>query len=177
MEAYTTMKMTVNGNVNTKDLVAVIRESLKNSATDEYEEISVNRFCDDIKTKKNQMYTESSCTLAPYEFDYLKDALIAVAKETDCEFTFEANHEHCNCGYEAYIDAEYKEGILTYKEFASESMAGCCSDEDCGEWIVHALDYDPSKTYVCPECGRELTGEEMFPYGVPTWEVEEIKIK
>ena len=58
-------------------------------------------------------------------------------------------------------------------------MYGCCGDyeEGCGAMIVHAFDYDPSKTYTCPDCGRVVTEEELFPEGVPTWEIEEIKIK
>ena len=82
-----------------------------------------------------------------------------------------------NCGYEAYIESDYANEVLTYKIMASEEMNGFCSDEDCDAFIVHATDYDPSKTYVCPDCGRVVTEEELFPEGVPTWEVEEIRIK
>lgn len=177
MEAYTSMKLNVKGNVDMNIVVEVMRKGLLSKATDEYEERTVNRFCDDIEIKGNQVVVEDSCTLGSWEFEYLREALIAVAKETDCDFTFKANHSSCNCGYEAYIEAEYKDGVLNCKIIGDDDIIGYCSDEDCGEFIVHALDYDPNQTYTCPECGRVVTEEELFPNGVPTWEVEEIRIK
>ena len=132
-------------------------------------------FYNDFTTTDNQIIADCSYTLGSWEFAFLREALITVAKESDSEFTFEAEHISNNCGYEAYIEAEYKDGVLTYKSIAADDMVGCC--EDCGEIIVNAFDYDPSKTYTCPECGRVVPEEELFPYGVPTWEVEEIRIK
>ncbi len=177
MQADTSMKLNVKGNANTNEIAEVIRKALLNKATDDVETKDVNNFCDEMIIKNNQIIEDGGWALCSWEFEYLRDALIAIAKEIDCEFTFNADHHSLNCGYEAYIEAEYKDKDLTIREIASEDMVGCCSDEDCMEFIVYALDYDPSKTYTCPECGRVVPEEELFPYGVPTWEVEEIRIK
>lgn len=175
MEAYTSMKLNVKGNANTKEIAELIKNTFMNKAEDAIDEKNFSNFYNHMKIKKNQIVVEDSYALASWEFEYLKDALVAVAKETDCEFGFDANHYSCNCGYEAYIEAEYKDGVLTYKIIGSENMMGCCPE--CGEDVVYYTEYDPSKTYTCPECGEPLTEEEMFPDGVPTWEVEEIRIK
>ena len=177
MMADTSMKLIVKGNVNTFEIAEIIRKALQSKATDEVETEAVNTFCDDMTINDTQISVEYGWSITSWEFEYFREAVIKVAKEMDCEFTFEANHMSLNCGYEAYIDAEYRNGILTYKIMASEEMNGFCSDEDCDEFIVHATDYDPSKTYTCPECGRVVSEEELFPNGVPAWEVEEIKIK
>lgn len=177
MQADTSMLLNVKGNANTNEIATIIRKALQSKATDDIETKAVNIFCDDMNISNNQISVECGWSITSWEFDYLREAIVAIAKEADCEFKFEADHHSLNCGYEAYIEAEYKNGILTYKEMASEDMAGCCSDEDCGEFIVHALDYDPNQTYTCPECGRVVPEEELFTYGVPTWEVEEIRIK
>ena len=177
MQADTSMKLNVKGNVNTNEIAEVIRKALQSKATDDIETEAVNTFCDDMNISNNQVSVECGWSITSWEFEYLREAVEAVAKETDCEFTFEANHMSLNCGYEAYIEAEYKKSVLIYKYMASEEMNGFCSDEDCSEFIVHATEYDPSKTYTCPECGRVVSEEELFPNGVPAWEVEEIKIK
>ena len=179
MQADTSMKLNVKGNVNTNEIAKVIRKALLSKATDPVDETNINNFCDELEIKSNQIIEEGGWALSSWEFEYLREALVAIATENDCEFTFEADHHSLNCGYEAFIEAEYKNGVLTIREIASEDMMGCCSDfdEGCGELIVHAFDYDPSKTYICPECGRVVPEEELFPDGVPTWEVEEIRIK
>lgn len=177
MQSSTSIKMTITNKADTKEIARLIKTGLLSKATDEYEENAIDRFYNDFTTTDNQIIADCSYTLGSWEFEFLREALITVAKESDNEFTFEAEHISNNCGYEAYIEAEYKDGVLTIREIASEDMVGCCSDEDCMEFIVHALEYDPNKTYICPECGRVVPEDELFEYGVPTWEVEEIKIR
>ena len=177
MMSDTSMILNIKENVSTKEIATIIRKALQSKAIDEVEIEAVNTFCDDIEIKDGQILVEGGWSLASWEFEYLREAVVAIAKETDCEFTFEADHHSLNCGYEAYIEAEYKDGVLNYRIIGDDDIIGYCSDEDCGEHIVHALDYDPTQTYTCPECGRVVSEEELFPNGVPTWEVEEIRIK
>ena len=174
MMSDTSMILNIKENASTKEIATIIRKALQSKAIDEVEIEAVNTFCDDIEIKDGQILVEGGWSLASWEFEYLREAVVAIAKETDCEFIFEADHHSLNCGYEAYIEAEYKSGILTYKHIAAEDMVGYC--EDCGEIIVNAFDYDPTQTYTCPECGRVVSEEELFPNGVPTWEVEKIRI-
>ena len=175
MQADTSMKLNVKGNANTNEIAEVIRKALQSKATDDIETEAVNTFCDDMNISNNQVSVECGWSITSWEFEYLREAVIAIAKETDCEFTFNAEHYSLNCGYEAYIEAEYTNGVLTYKNIGSENLMGCCPE--CGEDVVYYTEYDPSKTYICPECGESLTEEELFPFGVPTWEIEEIKIR
>ena len=177
MEAYTSMHMTVKGRVNVNEVVVLLKNELMKKANDRFSKKYVPVFCNDIKVYGKEVDVDESCSLSSSEMEYFKDVLTTIAESFNCEFTFSANHYSCNCGYEEYIEASYKNGVLTYKDMASEDMVGCCSDEECDEYIVHATEYDPSKTYTCPECGRVVSEEELFPNGVPTWEVEEIRIK
>ena len=176
MAEITRMTLTVKDSNKINHVADVFKRTLKNCVGDTFRERGYEEFEKDLVITDNTLMTESSYAFTSYEFEVLlRKALINIASEVDAEFTFKADEFSDQCGYEAFTEADYVNGILTYKFIASENMMGYC--EECGEDIVYYEEYDPSKTYVCPECGRELTEEEMFPDGVPTWEVEEIRIK
>ena len=175
MEAYTSMKLNVKGNTDMNEVADLFKNTLLSKANDDFSKKYAPVFCDDMQIKDNEIIVDDSCSLSSAEMEFFKDTLTTIAAQLECEFTFEAHNEYCSCGYEEFDEAIYKNGILTYKSIGGDCMFGTCGE--CGELEVSAFDYDPSKTYVCPECGRVVSEEELFPNGVPTWEVEEIRIK
>ena len=177
MEAYTTMKMTVKDTAKANEVADLFKNTIMSKVNDDFSKKYVPVFCNDMKIRENEIVVDDSCSLSSSEVEFFKDVLATIAAEKDCEFTLEAKYEQFTDGFEEYIEAEYKNGVLTYKIIGDDCMLGWCSNDDCGEYIVHVLDYDPSKTYTCPECGRVVPEEELFPNGVPTWEIEEIKIR
>ena len=48
---------------------------------------------------------------------------------------------------------------------------------ECGEYVVRLDEYDPSKTYICPECGEEVDLSENYKACAPVINKETIIIK
>lgn len=176
MAEITGMTLTVTNASKANKALDIFKRTLKNKIGDTFRDNGYRKFEENVEISDNIIKTEDCYAFTSYEFEILnKEAVINIASGIDEDFTFVADEWSDQCGYEAFIEANYHDGILTYKFIASENMMGYCPEY--GEDIVYYTDYDPSKTYTCPECGRMVTEEELFPYGVPTWEIEEIKIR
>ena len=176
MEAYTniTIKMENNEVVKkaTERIIGVIRKSELYKSEAKNFEIFIN----DIKTKGNEIVIEESYALNSGGFKtvpFLMAKSIATLDEVKA-FTVEANYYSCNCGYEAYFDAEYKNEMLRTEELEGEELYGWC--EECGTEVVFCKDYDSSIEYICEECGERLTEEMLFPNGVPQPTVSWVEI-
>ena len=73
MQADTSMKLNVKGNVNTNEIAEVIRKALQSKATDDIETEAVNTFCDDMNISNNQVSVEGGWSITSWEFEYLKE--------------------------------------------------------------------------------------------------------
>ncbi len=171
MEAYTNIKIEMEN----KEIAMKAVEEAKRVVR-ESKEKNVPSFIEDIVTSGNEVIVENSCTLDSDEYNNLVPLVykaIASMNEVNC-FEAISNYVSCNCGYEANIKASYENETLTIKSIEAEDFNGYC--EDCGEIIVHYEDYDPNETYICKDCGKALTEEELFPEGLPEVVIEHFEI-
>ena len=177
MEAYTSMNIQFKNNKAAQDGTEVVKKVLRSNAADEIEKRYAEMLINEMNITEDEISVDNCCCFDSSEFDDNMFSIIKALANTykDEDFEFESNYSSCNCGYECFIDAEYENGTLTIKSVGGESFYGWC--EECGGLEIYFEDYDPSKTYICPDCGRILKEEDLFPDGVPTWETETIKIK
>ena len=90
--------------------------------------------------------------------EVMKDVLTDLAKSMPQE-NFTCNVE-CNSTYaDSTIKAVYNGETLTYEYFYGDVCWNEIECEECGEmWTVE--EYNPTKCYVCPECGTENRNEQ-----------------
>lgn len=171
MEAYTNIKIEMENNEIAVGAVKGAKEALKQNKLFK-ESSNVHRFINDIKVCEGSIVAEESCSLDSWEYENLIPMMLKAIAAIDEVKTFKANtyHYSCNCGYQAYCNANYERGKLRIEACAAEDFYGSC--DECGEFEIFYEDYDPNKTYICEECGKVLTEEDLFPYGVPEVTVE-----
>ena len=176
MEAYTNMTIEMENYEIAIKAAEIAIAAIKKDNAYKNDEHNVSRFINDINVNEGTITVNDSCTLDSWEFDQLIPLMIKAIAATDEVKTFNARTEYlsCNCGYEAYCDADYGKGTLTIESCASESFYGDC--DECGEFEIYYKDYDPNKSYICEDCGKVLTEEDLFPYGVPEVVIEHFEI-
>lgn len=172
MEAYTNIKIEMENNEIAVKAVEEAKAAIMKDMLYKKDEQNVSRFINDIKVSEGTVIVDNSCSIDSWEFENLIPIIVKVVATMTEVRSFEgfAHYTSCNCGYEADFEANYWNGTLTIESVSAEDYYGSC--DECGEFEIYYKDYDPSKTYICEECGKVLTEKDLFPYGVPKVEVE-----
>ena len=116
-----------------------------------------------LVVNKNVLAFEECCFFSEDLMEAAKVVIKAIAfsmKAVDFEFSV--------CGTDTYttamVDGSYQNGELSITSaFFPEGYVEEFECSECGEAVVSLHDYDPNKTYVCPECGEELDFSDMAP--------------
>ena len=168
MNAYTNIKIEMENNEVAKVAIEKAAAAIKTNDLFKSDGNNIERFITDIRVEEGNIITvNESSSLDSNEYEVLVPLMMKAIAAIEEVKTFKANtyHYSCNCGYEAYCNADYENGMLRTEACAAEDFYGCC--DECGGFEIHFTEYDPSKTYICGECGKVLTEKDLFPYGVP----------
>ena len=173
MEAYTNIKIEMGNNELAKAAIKETVTAIKSNTLFKSNEKNIERFIADINIEEGNIITvNESHFLDSNEYETLAPLMMKAIATIEEVKTFKAisYHYSCNCGYQAYCNADYEKDMLRIEACAAEDFYGVC--DECGEFEIHFEDYDPNKTYICEECGKVLTEKDLFPYGVPEVTVE-----
>ncbi len=121
-------------------------------------------FANKIEANKRDCFMielDACCTLFDESFnDAISTIYKAIVKELP-KITFKGFSGYTWGTLEVGHCFEKANNTLTVCKIKYEGD-GCCPE--CGENVVSADDFDPAKTYGCPDCGDVIPNEELFSY-------------
>lgn len=136
------------------DVLRVAKNAL---ITKGYEE-----FADNLVADKRDRYMIKEDTSMTYLGENFDDAIStiyqAIVKELP-EVVFKGFSGYTDYTYEAGHCFEKQDNTLIVGKIGYEGEGFCL---ECGETVVDVDDFDPAKTYTCPECGEVIPNEELF---------------
>lgn len=139
-------------------------ECLRTNNFSNYTSLPTNLAADSLNIKNDVTLTyEEICFDSSDLLDASNAIIKAIAygmKDEDFELSVWGSDTYT----ESSMVGKYRNGVL---EITSVFYpAGYCEYlvcDECDEEIVSVEDYDPNKTYVCPECGEELDFSDTAP--------------
>lgn len=174
MESYNNLRMTMENKSQAVKAAEMIAEIAAKRTPVSPNELKNFLACVDVQ--RNMVIVDGSCSLWENTFlEMLPEIFKDCASLTNQKLEALAWYESCNCGYSATIEAERSGNALNMRTVVSENGDGICPE--CYEQIVCYDEYDPDKTYFCPECGEELDHEKMFDGVLPVITKETFEIK
>ena len=92
-------------------------------------------------------------------FEEVAKAIAAAAKDECYEMTSWTTSTYSECSF----DASFSNGILnTESVYYPCGYGATLACEECGDFELSIEDFDPNKTYICPECGAEVNFAEQY---------------
>ena len=155
-------EMYVEDKKQRKGVLEVIRKALTEEGFDKF----ADDFIED-KKEKCMIRDNTSCSFSADNFDEAVSTIYkAIIKELP-NVIFKGYSGYTYGTFEGGHCFEKKGNTLIVERIVYEGSGWC---PDCCEEVVFVDDYDPTKNYVCPECGEVVPNEDLFSY----FEKEEI---
>ena len=179
MEYTNTITITMENNETANTALSVIKKVLcTGDYTDGYSKNPAERLANDLQVKGAQIVQEEyNGYFTPEDISSVFIDVLKAIAELDSIHKFACDVYTFSTYAEDEIEATYENGLLKIKE----TYYPCGYTEylpcpECGEDAVRLEDYDPSKEYVCPECGAIMNLEEQYKEHAPVVEETEYSI-
>lgn len=173
-ESRTNLRIKMENATIAKEAVKVI-ESLYE--TQNIDAMRADYFIKDLRINDSDVILEESISLLEDEFEGTMELIFKSIAEMEAvkEFSATASWWTTACGDEFKEEVSYGNNELIIESTFGEDFFGWC--EECGEQVVHFSGEDLEEEYICRECGKKHTLEELFPDGLPTTEIKKFEIK
>lgn len=152
--------------MNTAESANNAVEIIKNYATanaSAYLGFNVEQFINDVSVVDNTVIIDDSYSIGCSEYFEFIPVMCKAIAEANPTTPFNGK-AFATSGYSEDVIHEIsfnKTTLHVTSLYFAEGDDYCCADEDCHAFICTYEDSANGKTFVCPECGKEYTFEEL----------------
>lgn len=170
MEYYNKMNIEMTNNAAAQKAFEIVKEVLVNGNYDtDYRCEPSIKLPEAIIVKKNIL------SLSGDDGFYTPEDMMNVAADVFTAIATDLKNEFV-CG-SAFTDSDYavsdvvatidSNKLLLQTIYYPAGFVDFLTCEECGEEIVHLVDYNPNEEYVCPECGKTLDLQSQHDEIIP----------
>ena len=143
-------------------------EAIKNYAfanAERFSSMNADTLADDLTVEGNRIILDDSYFIHGWDFLELIPELCKVMAELDSSASFSGCAGYSSgYGDDGEADFTFVNHTLTCKTlfFEDGNCFWCPDDEECGAIVCIYEDLIANETFICPECGKEYTADELI---------------
>ena len=177
MEIYNEITINCNSSSDARNAKQIVADSIMSLVHEDYHDQHLALAVEALKIKNRKTLTTNGLAFLSEDLIKAFTKIVKALAEAmpTAEFTFSAHGEDTYT--ESFIKGSYTDGSLEINTiFYPEGFAEFFTCPECGEALVRYDECDPSKPYVCAECGETVDLHETYNNCSPVRKDERITI-